>query len=254
MSVEVVNLRDDGRPQYRLGDAVLRRDQAYGRAALQMVAGAKSFFDGTILYEYACRIDQGSDAPQWSVLSDIVRRKSRQLELDGPAEDELVVHLRLGNAKGYLQPTATLVDHVTAILDGLRPVVSTVSVVTAIHHGATFLDRHGDEEPFQKANADSRNKVHEIMDLFAARDTAARLISRADIDTDFCYLANARFLVLGNGHFSLCSAMAGNAVTFIPPWARRGTDLDIEELLRSRDPASCLLNASQGRVQRSVSC
>ena len=253
MRVEAVNLRSDGRPQYRLGDAVIRRDKGYGRAALQMVARAESFFEGTILYEYARRIDRDSDAPQWGVLADVVRRKARQLEIDGPRKDELVAHLRLGNDKGYVRTAAAFVDYVTGILDGLWPVVSTVSVVTAIHFGATYLDLHGGEK-LEKTSADHRNKVREIMDLFAARETEARLISHADVDTDFCYLANSEVLVLGNGHFSLCGAMISDAVIFVPPWARSGTDLDIDELLRSRDPASCISNRRARGAQRSVSC
>lgn len=251
MKLEVVNLRGDGRPQYRLGDAVLRRDQAYGRAALDMVARAGRFFEGTLLHGYAHRIDRDSPAPQWPVLRGLVRHTSQRLGFDLPGNDELIVHLRLGNAKGYAGAATTFVDSIVAILDDLGPAVSSVSVVTAVHFGATFLDRHRDGDRPARAAAEHRRTVAEIMQLLSVRNLAARLISRADVDLDFCTLANARYLVLGNGHFSLCAAMVSDAVTFVPSWARSGTDLNVDELLHSRGLSASL---TIGRAQRSVSC
>ena len=42
--------------------------------------------------------------------------------------------------------------------------------------------------------------------LLAEKGLAARVHSHEDVDRDFCFLANAGLLVLGNGHFSLCAA------------------------------------------------
>ncbi|MEM1182625.1 MAG: hypothetical protein AAGM22_30040, partial [Acidobacteriota bacterium] len=193
---------------------------------------------GTLLYEYAQRIDRTSEAPQWPILAELVRYQSQRLGFDLPGHEELIVHLRLGNAKGYVGTASDLADYVEARLAELGPSVSRVSIVTAVHFGASFLNHHRDDGQPARASAENRSKVAEIMRLFAERGLRARLISRADVDLDFCTLANARHLVLGNGHFYLCAAMVSGADTLVPPWARSGTDLDIDELLGSRRRAS----------------
>ncbi|MEM7584917.1 MAG: hypothetical protein AAF560_16105 [Acidobacteriota bacterium] len=235
--VEVVNLKSDGRPQYRLGDAILKRDERYGRQALSMVANAKDCFEGTILYEYARRIDRDSSDPQWPVLFDVVRRKIPRLAIARPAEDELVAHLRLGNVKGYHYPATDLVDYVAAVLDHLPAEVARVSLVTAVHFGQGYLDQHDGGTQLQDDIAGYREKVAEILSLFGERGIEAKLVSHPDADTDFCYLAQAQTLILGNGHFSLCAAMISGAWTFVPPWATRGTYVDVGQLLGSRDPS-----------------
>ena len=42
---------------------------------------------------------------------------------------------------------------------------------------------------------------------------------------------NAKLLVMGSGHFSLCAAMISDAICFITPWAKTGSELKFEELI-----------------------
>lgn len=229
--IEIVNLIGDGRPQYRLGDAVLKRDASYGLMAFNLVATAKHYFDGTILYEYASKIDRSSNDPQWDVLKKAVARKTRELELEPPKEDELVVHLRLGNQKGFNQSPETFVDYIVGLINGIGAPISQVTIVTAIHYGKSYLVKHENEERVSKDSINNRETVRKIIDLLKEMKIAAVLYSHEDIDKDFCFLSSSKYLVLGKGHFSLCAAMVSDSVIFVPPWARRGAEVDIDELL-----------------------
>lgn len=229
--VEVVNLLEAGCPQYRLGDAVLKRDTSYGRTALNLVATAKHCFNGSILYEYSSKIDRASNDPQWGVLEKIVARKTLELELELPNENELVVHLRLGNQKGFGQTAETFVDYIAELIHGIEVPISLVTIVTAIHYGKSYLVGNKDKERISADISDNRETVRRIFALLEERHIDARLYSHEDIDKDFCYLSNSKFLVLGNGHYSLCAAMISGAVIFVPLWARQGAEVDIDELL-----------------------
>jgi hypothetical protein len=253
MQVEAVNLARDGRPQYRLGDAVLKRNTRYGKAAFRAAANNEDCFAGTILHEYACRIDASSDDPQWPILRDIVAKKSANLGIELPAPDELVVHLRLGDSKGYRRPAANLVDYLADIIARSHPEISTATIVTAIHFGQTYIHKVGRKRIDCETSAD-RDRALDIVRLSAERGIRARLYSHADVDRDFCFLASARHLVLGNGHFSLCGAMISDATVFVPPWSRRGTYVDIDSLLESRPQATPSTELQRDRTPSSRSC
>ncbi len=234
MDIKVVNTVEDGNPQYRLGDAVLFRHHRAGKLAMGFVAGDQRSFGDTILYEYSTRIDPEDTGPQWPVLKDIVARKTSALNLSPPREDELVVHLRIGNFKGYKQPAEAFVDYLQDLVDSIAPGVDRLTIVTAIHNGKHYIENKT-EEQLATALVTDFERVKRILDLLLENGISARLYSHDDIDRDFCFLSNARNLVLGNGHFSVCAAMVSNARCFIPPWVDNGEELDLDSLLESRE-------------------
>ncbi|MFC1852295.1 hypothetical protein ACFL27_19025 [candidate division CSSED10-310 bacterium] len=234
MKIEIVNTLDDDRPQYRLGDAVLLRDNSCGKLALKYVATNQRHFKGTVLYEYASKIDQNNPEPQWKVLKEVVLKKTKEMKLDLPREDELVVHLRMGDTKGFKQSAELCVDYLKDVINRFEIPISQITLVTAIHFGKLLLENQMTKEQVLIAKLNNIKKIRKIFDLFSEKKLKARLYSHKDIDKDFCFLSNAKYLVIGNGHFSVCAAMVSNAECFIPPWAGKGIDVNIDELLNSR--------------------
>ena len=219
VKIETVNTLENDSPQYRLGDAVIYRHARGGERALAYVANSPQHFSGTFVYEYASKINRDDPDPQWAVLRDIVLRRSREREFEQPGADELVIHLRLGDTKGYKLTADVFVDYVVRLLDSLETRIHCVRIVTALHFGKLVLeDAHRADTMAGDISGDII-KVHQVMALFSARSIQASVYSHQNIDQDFSFLVHARYLLLGNGHFSLCAAMISGAQCFVPPWA-----------------------------------
>jgi hypothetical protein len=120
------------------------------------------------------------------------------------------------------------------LIDGFDSPVSKITIVTAIHFGKTILENQSSGEQISIATAIDTARVKIIAGQFGQKGQSARIFSSREIDRDFCFLANTRRLVLGNGHFSLCAAMISDAECFVPPWARGGAEQNIDALLESR--------------------
>ncbi len=228
MKVNTVNLLEHELPQYRLGDAVLNRGTTYGDGAFSVILRNKDKFEGSLLLDYALKIDKSSTDPQWHILKNCVEKKVTELGLMLPAKDELVVHLRLGNVKGFDQEPEVLVDCIEGLIAGNEIIVSAVTIVTVIHFGKGYIEKSRESHGLSTEICNNRRKVDKIFALFNDRNIKAKLYSHEDIDRDFCYLSNAWLLVLGKGYFSCCAAMISDGEIFIPPWVREGTAEDVE--------------------------
>jgi len=66
MDIVVVSSLDGDRPQYRLGDAVLKCQYRHGQIAYLDVASNPDWLTETILCDYLFRIHLSSCDPQWS--------------------------------------------------------------------------------------------------------------------------------------------------------------------------------------------
>jgi hypothetical protein len=127
----------------------------------------------------------------------------------------------LGDSKGFKEPTPILAAYLLKLLERLENPSAHISIVTAIHFGKHVIEK---TEPEKISGLTSREagKVDKILRLLNGAGLKARAYSHQQIDKDFCYLANARYLVLANGYFSLCAAMVSQAQCFIPPWVYQG--------------------------------
>ncbi len=217
-----------------MGDAVLKRDELYGRQALAFVTSEPLLFEDTILFEYSSRIDLSDPDPQWEVLREVVSAKTKRLSLALPSENELVVHLRMGDVKGFKLPEESFVDYINKVIASANTRFTRVTIVSAIHFGRTLLMNRTSRQQIRSAVENDRKKIRNIVDLIAETGLKARLYSHEDIDKDFCFLSSSEHLVLGNGHYSLCAAMISSADIFVPYWARNGVDVDIDFLLNAK--------------------
>jgi hypothetical protein len=151
-------------------------------------------------------------------------------KLRTPLGDELVVHLRMGDDKGGARlETDKVVGYIRKTAQSLG--VKRIAIVTALHFGRNWINEHtrSELELEKKLNL---NKINEIISGLNG-SLSVRVMSRDDIDADFCFLTKAPYLIIGNGHFSVCAAMCGRGSLFIPPWVNNPFISD--EALLNRD-------------------
>lgn len=233
LNLEWVNFANNGEPQYRIGDAVLMRHHRFGRYALQMVMDNPDRFETSVLFQYGTKIDPDNADPQLSVLRQVVDTHLLKNRLD-PPEDELVVHLRLGNVKGFNRAPEVFTNYIKKLIRTSEYQTEQVTIVSALHFGKTFFKGNLSSDKAKEISRGYEDQVGQIMVLLNEAGIDARVYSHADIDRDFCFLSTARNLVLGNGHFSIAAAAISNARCFLPPWFRTGSELDIHDLLGAR--------------------
>ena len=234
--VKLVNADLEARAQYRLGDAVLLRGHSAGRSALANVMENADGFRQSILYRYATKADPLDPGPQWPILSEVVRSHSSQMNIPMPEKDELVIHLRMGDIRGFKGTEAAFVEFVRKAAHEWKAPISRITIVTAIHYGKSVLRNRLTAEQLSQEIEQEIRKVTNIVDLLSVHIPSVRIFSHDDVDTDFCYLANASNLIIGNGNFSLCAAMISRAEVVVPPWVESGGLVDARECLVSRDP------------------
>lgn len=219
---------------------MLLRDTRGGRQVLSLIASRPQYFSGTVLYEYASRINASDPDPQWAILAKAARSYVHRRKLVPPQCDELVVHLRMGDIKGYKGDPETVADYIADIVHR-RKNLARITLVTALHFGALILKNQYSPEDLEIAVDEETTKVKNIISrLDRVGGVPIGLRSNAEIDRDFCYLANASYLVLGNGLFSLCAARISSAQLFVPPWIRTGSHVGnrlLETEIRPRGPS-----------------
>ena len=229
--IKWVNFANKGEPQYRIGDAVLMRKHQYGRNALKIVLKNSELFKESILFEYANRIDQDDSDPQLDVLHSIVQKHIKAQKYTLPDKNELVVHLRLGNVKGYDSAPEILVNYIADLFKKKQHNMERVTIVSALHFGQTYFRKTLSVEKAQSMIQLYRNKIECILQSLSALGIKAKLYSNQEIDRDFCFLASSKLLILGSGHFSLCAAMISSAKCYEPPWIKTGSELVFSESL-----------------------
>ena len=126
-------------PQYRLGDAVLYRQHSAGQIVLNDILNNPDLFKSSILYKYGKSIDKQDKTPQWNVLRQITQSHTKQRDLKNPDDNELVIHLRLGDIKGFKESEESLVNRVFDDIQKSKTKINTVSIVTAIHFGKSVI-------------------------------------------------------------------------------------------------------------------
>ena len=170
--------------KYRLGDAIL-----LGNSAIGVQRGVlNERFKGTIGYEYVSRNSSLADIKRLNGLID------KHIKLHGyklPDDDEVVVHLRIGDNGQPNRPRDKLVKNdseftrlVALIEDAMRGFSDKVTLVTAIHSV---------ESP--------KKEDYKIVERLCAR-LPVTIKSSANVDEDFCYLARAKKLIVTKGNFS----------------------------------------------------
>lgn len=234
MNIAKVNTLERRKPQYRLGDAILLRHDTCGKQAFEFITKNPHLFEGSLLSDYADSIDVNNHGPQWSVLREATRSHLLKSGIELPDENELVVHLRMGDGKGYKPPAERILKYIEVVLQELDGSIAKVTIVTASHFGRSLLENKLTPSQLENERHRDNRCLSEILELLESRDVKTRIYSHSNIDQDFCFLSGAKYLVLGNGHFSLCAMMVSDAEVFVPPWTRTGSQIDINELILTK--------------------
>lgn len=225
MSIKLVNCAYEGQPQYRIGDAVLMRQHSYGKRALHVVLDNPELFNQSVLFKYGTNIDSNDPSPQFKVLESAIKEFCLENSTEVPGEKELTIHLRLGDLKGFKHDADRLARSIKAVVTDHEPEVELVTIVTAIHYGRTRYSEDSSRSEISESTSEAIKTFQSVMEAVENLGMPVSVSSRDEIDLDFCYLANARLLLLGNGHFSLCAALASTATCFVPEWIRTGSEL-----------------------------
>lgn len=170
--------------KYRLGDAVLLRNGAAypGRGVLN------DRYKGTIGYEYISTNGSKGDIKHMNRLIDKhIKKHGYKL----PDDDEVVVHLRIGDNGEVRRPRDKLVKNdaeferlveiIEAACDGFS---DKITVVTAMH-------------AVDGAQKEHYSVVNRLCDRLPVT-----IKSSTNVDEDFCYLARAKRLIVTKGNFS----------------------------------------------------
>ncbi len=246
--VRLVNANPDLRPQYRLGDAVVLRAQSAGQQIARRILQNAEAFRHTILYRYLEQIDLLDPDPRWDTLREVVRAHSTQPRVSKPDPDELVIHLRMGDHKGYQGSVEEFVAFVRHVVERWETPINRVTVVTAIHFGESLIRNRLTAAQLEAHAERVVGRIRRIVEALSTVLPSAAVYSHDDVDTDFCYLANAVNLVPCGGNFSLCAAMISDAEICVPPWANSAGSIDIRESLATTSrPPGPVINGGSGK-------
>ena len=230
--------------QYRIGDAILYGEHRWSCDARQRILGNPDIFSQSIAYQYLKKVGLRHGRVEISSLREVVETYISLNNIDLPMPDEIVVHLRLGDAKATLVSEAAITDSLLRCIDFWEIQPSQVTLVNAFHIGRTIL--LAENKVFLEQRY--RQQTHFVTDLQRALGISlglkCEIKSSEKPDSDFSYLASAKYLVLGSGGFSLAASLASEASVCVPRWClfndgQKGNFMPIEdyyELIAPREP------------------
>jgi hypothetical protein len=194
---------------YRLVDVILRHGTQWKQSREIILSDPK--YNDTILYEYLKNVGEEVpyrkgvlcpraklNEPNYELLKKIIwdhiKRKNYQIA----GEDELVVHMRLGDVMVYRGGTryASSIKRYANFYDKLDldnlPITGVV-VVTALHYG------HATSKMDNSLYAKSRYRSFKLLRDFEKQTNDVglpiRLVSQKCVDADICFLASSKYCV-----------------------------------------------------------
>jgi len=180
-------------PLYRLGDVVLYRP-------LTLPAFTRYFFPKSIGAKYVKETHKKNDI---AVLNQIISGKEYD-DFEKPADNEVVVHLRLGDAYQHMKMKNT---HYASAISKIRhsyPSVSSVTLVYGDHHmkQMQILGGHENFSRNQKRLEETDNRIAQIEKMFTDKGFKVTKRLNHNADCDVIYMANSKFLIKAGGGFS----------------------------------------------------
>lgn len=220
--------------QYRIGDAVLYGGNRWSCDARKRVIGSPDKFSQTIAYQYLKKVGQNPDRVDVKILREVVKRYIDLHNIEPPKSDEVVVHLRLGDAKATLISVAVITETLMRCTKfwGIPP--SQITLVSAFHIGRSILVQNNRllHEESHREQTQLANDLQQALCSFF--DVPCYIRSSREPDLDFAYLASAKYLMLGSGGFSLAASLASDASVCVPQWClfndgKKGNFMPIED-------------------------
>ena len=213
-----------GNEAYRYGDCVLNLSPK----VVQALEHAQ--YEGSILHTFldrslpetrrgprnALRLQSQSRSARIELLASIVR--DYKLEEHLPPPTAVVVHIRAGDDIAHRGLGSQKIHRkIQRSIDVLirHAKIDSIVIVTALHYGvAENSSRYASPMPhiyrFSKSNL--RRNVKELYDFIKYQRLPVFLRSTEDIDADFAFLCNARYLISSGGGFSELAAQVNRLI------------------------------------------
>lgn len=193
---------------YRFGDLIFKDGGGRWESDREVVKNNEEFKD-TILCEYLTQVSNDSE-PDCELLKKIVQEHTLKNKYEIPVENELVIHLRLGDIfqkskyeKLRVKRLKKSVDRLFEndnVLNSNPDALGKITVVTALHYGANETNgKHFFNKLSYNQNLSFLKNVEERIN---ERGFELNLVSNESTDLDLCYMANSKYFVKGCSNFS----------------------------------------------------
>ena len=193
---------------YRFGDFIFKDGGGRWESDREVVKNNEEF-KNTILCKYLMQINDDSE-PDFELLKKIVQEHTIEHKCKIPKENELVIHLRLGDIfqkSKYeklrvkrLKKSVNRLFEKDNILNSNPSVIEKITIVTALHYGANETNgKHFFNKLSYNQNLSFLRNLEERIN---ERGFELNLVSNEKTDLDLCYMANSKYFVKGCSNFS----------------------------------------------------
>ncbi len=193
---------------YRFGDLIFKDGGGRWESDREVIKNNDDFND-TILCKYLLQVNDLA-GPDFELLKKIIHEHTIEHKCKIPEENELVIHLRLGDIfqkskyeKLRVKRLKKSVDRLFRkdnILNSNPEMIKKITIVTALHYGANEVNgKHFYTKHSYNQNLSFLSNFEERIN---ARGFELNLISNENTDLDLCYMANSKYFVKGCSNFS----------------------------------------------------
>jgi hypothetical protein len=201
---------------YRLGDIIFKKGQRWLYSGNQILTNEK--YNGSILKSY---LEQNGLRNEINLnkFLDITEEYNKTKNLSTPNDNELVLHLRLGDYVEFIgilnKPYIRLIREYIKNNNNINK----LTIVTAFSYGtwtkeSLHLKRKGTPmwictQEIQNINIQKMKVlIKKIYNNFP--NLIVDIVSNSDIDKDICYCVNSKYFINDNGGFSLLMKKLNN--------------------------------------------
>lgn len=193
---------------YRFGDLIFKDGGGRWESDREVVKNNDEF-KNTILCKYLTQL-HGDSEPDFELLKKIVQEHTLEHRCEIPEENELVIHLRLGDIfqkskyeKLRVKRLKRSVDRLFEkdnILNSNPDALDKITIVTALHYGAN--ETNG-KHFFNKLSYNQNlSFLRNFEGRINERGFELNLVSNEKTDLDLCYMVNSKYFAMGCSSFS----------------------------------------------------
>lgn len=185
---------------YRIADLILCKGVRW-REDRQTILNNSKYSD-SILFKYLSRKRYENDL---DTLKDTIHEHIETYNVDQPRDDELVVHLRLGDVmddydKRTYEKCVETYKNLARKVPIKKLSVKRATLVTAMHFGAN--EKNGKYFFTEKAQHRSYRIAELVASQLVGRSLDVKIFSHEDIDLDLCYMVGSRYFLKGQSKLS----------------------------------------------------
>lgn len=139
-------------------------------------------------------------------LYEIMNKYSEDKKLKPPPDDAMVIHIRAGDDyKGRGLGSPLIWKHLTDKIKKMESTaeISHIIIVTALHYGVAEDSKlYGKSHRYSYTEQNQKENIELFVKLILTLNKPVFIRSTDDIDSDFCFLCNAKHFIGSGGGFS----------------------------------------------------